>query len=763
MGMSNSLKYQAYILCIVVISSIYNFWIFKRSNKKKLRRNPRVIFLDTCYWIIALLVSIGMYESLHYSNLTNSYDLQNSITQFIGTILAIFFSLAIFPLQSLINNTSFSIVNRILRNEVFIKSLFLLIVIFLFVMAQYLFGTSIVINKIHYGYLIIAVVTFVIVIYEAFRLLDVKNVIDDYEREALSNLNYKWGEITNKTTDLNKQVQLMATIKVHLMNDTKILIEPIFVTTKKYIVLDQYDVVFKGLNSIVNIANQYIELFKYSVQDHDQLLIYLIERFKDLKDAVSDTTHSSIVPSLISATKLLALKSLEIETPMSAYHRSYLQLGLVSFLKEFVVSKELLKDTSSAPLDGIYALEEIGINAANRKNYNISKAALDALSEVSVKCTKLNFLYANAVSKEANRAIMNLHYHMLKNLDRFRLLDDMLVDSLVEPIEAFLEIGDDNPRKDNLSPFIGTGIDPANLFDPYGIRQFLTIPSLIFYAVENKEIKIDLLIDYLEELFTRLNQIVMRANEKNLFFITSEIVDTVYSICFTLLHFIENKKFKKLHKQTIRNLLDQRAFYIFSNAVSGSQESRKHDYYEKIESWVTVAGLYIVIFESWDGFPDNTISSLLKLGEETMGKATFIYEGKPHTDRGILHDVEVFYRYLSLCLYWDFSLLSNIRYRKQILEFIIKKRYLFEERYSSRDKYLPKSMIPVMGSWSIEQPYNPYYSGARDDFARLLSVYGPMKSKFIYEFMRRQELYMQIIELINFKTGKVTTYNLLED
>ena len=61
--------------------------------------------------------------------------------------------------------------------------------------------------------------------------------------------------------NLKKQIELMSAIKVGLTNDTRILIEPIFVTTKKYIVLDQYEVVAKGLNSIVNIAYQYINLF----------------------------------------------------------------------------------------------------------------------------------------------------------------------------------------------------------------------------------------------------------------------------------------------------------------------------------------------------------------------------------------------------------------------------------------------------------------------------------------------------------------------
>ncbi len=255
----------------------------------------------------------------------------------------------------------------------------------------------------------------------------------------------------------------------------------------------------------------------------------------------------------------------------------------------------------------------------------------------------------------------------------------------------------------------------------------------------------------------------MTADDKKLFFITSEIVDTVYSICFTLLQFIENKKIDPIYRESVQKLLNEHVLYIFSNSSSGALESNQADLYEKIQSWVTVVGLYIACFETWQGFPEATINKLLELGNSTLKKSTFVYEGRVHTDRSVLHDVEEIYRTLGLCLYWEFTLLQSIPLRKQVLIFLVRNRHHFEERYSSGDKYLPKSMIPFIGSWSLEQPFCPYYPYIRDNFAYLLSVYEPMKSRFIYYYMRKQELYLQLIDLINFKLRKDSSYIPFDD
>lgn len=755
----STLFFKTYLILILVGYFGYFFYLFKKINRTKIQEDWKVIWIDTFICLTLILFSLTLYEGIY----SKSYILDNfegSTVQFIGTILAVFFSLSILPIQNIIQNTSFSITNRLLKNKVFIHSIILLVLIFLLVSIQKLFGFTLLVNQVHYIYLTISVITFFAILYEVIRLLDIRNVIFDTETEAIGNLNLKWKNITSQTTDLKKQTELMLLIKAALIIDTENLIEPIFVTTKKYIVLDQYEVVIKGLAAITNITSQYIELFKFSVQDNDRLLIYIIERFKDLRDAFSKTTHYSIMPTLVSSARILSVKSLDIQTPLSQYHQSYLQLGLVNYLKEIVLSAELLKDTSSAPIDAVYAIEEIGVVAASKKNFNISRTSLEALSEISVTCTKANFPYSNAVAKEANRSIMVLNYHMLKNLDNFRYLGNTLAESITKPVRAFMEVGIDHPQRDNLSPIIGTGIDPAHLFDWYSMRSFLTLPTLVFYGIDRGDIKVDLMIEYLEELFQEINQILMAADDKELFFLTNEIVETTYSICFTLLQFLENKKMKLQDKKLVQDLLDDRISYIFSNAISGAFSQDERHFFEKIEPWVTVIGIYIVVFQSWEGFSGKSVDKLLEIAHKWLPKAKIMHEGKEFLDYGVINDLEEIYKYLGLCLYWEFSLIKDSDLRRRILNFIFSNKELFRQRLD-RDEYLPTSHMSYMGSWSIEQPLTPYYPAVRDDFAIYLSVYDPTSYNFRV-FIKFWELKWKLIQLLKFVTKEVSFYESLE-
>lgn len=590
--------------------------------------------------------------------------------------------------------------------------------------------------------------------------MDVKNVIKDFEQQTIYSLEKRWSKITKQAKDLDKQIALMAAIKNSLIYETKTGIEPIFVTTKRYISLDHYDIVEKGLESIVLIASKYIDLFKFSIQDNDRLLTYLVERFQDLKAAITDTSHYSILPSLVSATRSLALKSLEIETPLSKYHQSYLQLGLINSLKDYVVSKDIFKDTTSSPLDAVNALTDIAIVATEKKNLHIALSALEVLSEISSSCTKLNFFYANRVAMESNQAIMTIHYHMLLKLNGYAQLSHLIMESISNPIKAYIEVGEDGPRKENLSPFFGTGLDPMSVTDPYSLRQLNNIAYVIFVLLSNdsKEELEDTVIDYLEEILTEVNQLLMKASQKKMYFLTREIVDTAYGIAFTLLQFIEMGKLK--NKKAIQKLFDERLYFIFSNGFSyefAVEDSRWLN--EKIDKWFAVVGLYLVSFQTWDGFPMQTIDQTIEKVANVLPKMIDIFKGKEYINHSISHDIEYVMSYLNLCIYWQQKLLENKILETRLVRFIITN----QENLSrwEEEKRFPSTIASMLTDhWSLEQPFVSYYSQYLWDSRDYLDPQGN-DSYYFNQFMKEHETRWHLIQALKFKIGLIKQYTLI--
>ncbi len=745
--------YQFFVAACAILTLIYFFLLGRKVYLTRFSRRSILVALDLFIYFSFLLIGLIIYFDLVEPRSGIGSGIIDVATGFIGTILAVSFSFAVIPVQNIANNTTSSIVNRILKNELFIKSLIILVLIFLVIASQKIVGSNFNANIINLFLLVIATSTFIIVIYETLRLLDVRNVIFDYEHEAIGNLNIQ-GRKISKITSPEKQIQLSMYIKNVLITQTMVLIEPIFVTTKKYIMSDQPEVVAVGVGAIAKIASKYIEVFKYSVQDNDKLLTYLIERFIDLKSVISETSHYSLITNLIQATKFLAINSLEIKTPLSKYHRSYISLGLLSSLKDFVISKELLKETSSAPMEAVLAVEAIGLKAVSLDNFNISNSALDLLVEISIFCTKLNTLYSNEVSKEANRAIMILNYSMLNKFHSYQLINSQLSESLSKPIEAFIEVGIDNPSKGNLSPFIGTSVDPLNMLDPYSSRLFNNLPFIIFYLIKNKEIEDSYVIDYLEEVFTELNQLVMKADDKKMKFLIKEIVDTTYDICFTLMQFINMGYITD--KEGVRDLITKRLYYIFHNAFVSSYLKDNNWMDEEFEKWFATIGIFIVTFQTWEGFPKNSVEFLMEKAESTLPSVKILHEGKEFTDYNVLNDLNDLSTFLGLALYWELNLIENIPLRNKILNFLIRNKDLLHQR-SSGFSYLPRSIFGLGENWLVPQPFVVYFSNSLQEFRIFLDVYEPQLSRF-ENYMRKYELTWQLIQLIKFQLKEVYIY-----
>ena len=749
----NSTFFLIYVASLVSLFTLYTIFRLKELLIGK-RINWRAITIDTFLCLTLLLASLAIYSGNLEKTSTDTF-VQSNITQFVGAVLAIFFGLAIVPISNIVGNTSFSFVYQIIRNEVFVKSVILYSLIIVVISIQGIFGFNKTVSLVHLSLLFISLITFIFLIYETIRLLDIRNIITDFERDAIFELDHRWRRLTSKTKDLNKQLQMMAAIKNALIYETKIKIEPIFITTKKYITVDHYDVVTKGLSSIVNITYKYIDLFSFSIQDNDSLLNYLIERFIDLKSAITDTSHYSILPNLVLTTKLLAIKSLDVKTHLSKYNQSYLPLGLINFLKDFVISKDIYKQTSSAPMDATYALEEVAIVAIQKMNYRMAHSALEALTEISVICTKLNFLYSNQVSKEANAAIMNIHYNILKTMGAHYDLVPFLEDSISKPIEAYIEVGEDSPRKDNLSPFIGTGVDPIGLFDPYSTSFFKHLPYIVFLLFAQNEASEDITLDYLEEVLSNLNQMLMKADRKRMFFLSNQIVDSAFDITFTLLQFIDMDKIKKTDK--VKKLISDELFYIFSNSVSGSFLNDDNSLTDKVHRWFSALGLYILTFQTWDGFPMNTVNEAVKTANQGLPKLIDEYKGQKIVNSHVKGDLRPFFEYLNLALYWERTLLSNLLLEQNLVKFLIANEENLDMGFN--DNRLPKPVTTLGGYWSLDQPCVAYYQQFLWDSREFLGISQDNLYRF-EQYMKRYKLIWKLVQLIKFHLGEVKTYEI---
>lgn len=748
----------ALILTYTVLVSGSLFFEYLRLLRKDTYRakNSRAILIDSFLAAIFILAPIAFYDGWKHP-IPGDYPLQGNITQFIGTVLAIFFSLAVFPVQNLVNNTSFSLVERITKNEVFIKGFILLTLIFSFISIQWLLGLNHIVSQIHLAYLFMGIITFMFIVYESIRLIDVKNVISDYEKDAINILEYRWRKITSKTTDIKKQVQEMMIIKNLLTEETKLRLEPIFITTKKYISLDQAEVSKRGLQAMANIAEKYIDLFKFSVQDNDKLLLYLIERLIDFKKVLATTSHYSIAPKMVSVIKQIAIKSLEIKTPMSAINQSYLQLGLIDTLKDFVISKDILQETLSSPMDAIIALEEIGVASINQKNFSISHQVIEKLSEISVICTKLNLSYSNELSKEANRAILNLHYFFIKEFQDYkREIGDLLAETISKPIEAFIEVGDDRPMKGNLSPIIGTSVDPLNLTDFYSARTFNSIPYIIWYLLDKAQVDEDVVYSYIEKLFRDLNQLVMAANKKNMFFLTSEIVDTAFDVCFVLTELLELRKIK--NSSEAQRMIDDRMYYIFLNAFDGSLTKNDVHFDEKLYKWFSAIGVYLITFQHWDGIPNKSVDYLMSKARSLQPNLVTIHEGHEFSNHEVAHDLQDIVEHINLALCWEENILRDHRIKMKLLDFTLStQNQIYKHGY--RSTRLPRPITSLGGNWFFMPPYVASYQHILEYFRIFLNVTEQESYEFD-NFMERNEYLYSLIQMIKFHLGEIPDYDL---
>lgn len=758
MNLDSSQLYLLYCLTCAVFTLIYFAYLIRKVYLTKFPRRWILVGLDLFIYFTLLLVGSIIYLNLIEPITGSGSGIIDISTGFIGTILAVAFSFAVIPVQNIANNTTASIINRILKNELFTKSLLILVLIFLVISAQKLLGSGLNSNIINFFLLCIATATFIIVIYETLRLLDVRNIIFDYEHEAIGNLNIQ-GKRIAKIQNPEKQIQLSLLVKNSLINQTTRLIEPIFVTTKKYIISDQPEVVASGLGAITRISVKYIEVFKYSVQDNDKLLIYLIERFKDFKSVITDNSHYSLLTNLVEATKFLTLASLNIKTPLSQYHRSYLSLGLLTSLKDYVISKDLLRETTASPMEAVLAIEVIGLKAVSLDNYNMATSALDLLVEISSVCTKLNLLYSNEVSKEANRAIVVLNYAMLKKFFAYQLINGDLAESISKPIEAFIEVGIDNPNKGNLSPMIGTSVDPLNMTDPYSTRYFNNLSYIIFYLLDEKELEDKYVIDYIEEVFTELNQMVMKADDKKMRFLIKELVDTTYAICFTLMQFVNRGIIND--KEGVKDLISKRMYFIFHNSFLSAFIKDDHWMDEEFENWFSTLGLYLYTFQTWEGFPEESINFLLNEATKALPKIKIVQDGQEFEDSRVVNSLNDISKYLGLALYWELNLIENDSLRTRIINFIAKNSDLLHPD-NSLVNYLPRSVFGLGENWLVPQPFVAYYSIDLHEFRIILDVREPYLSTFV-EFIYKHKLRWQLIKLIKFITKETLSYDPIDE
>jgi hypothetical protein len=711
------------VICITVI----NFFLQRRSGKFLLRESTQEAVMHLLLFLVLVAYPLIVFETFT-NNPKQASDsvVINIITQFLGTIISIFFTLGVIPLERLIGNTTYSITQRFLRNKVYSKALAIFCLIFFFAVLQTLFGANDYINVVFIFYLAISFITFFLLINESIRLINVMNVIKDIEEDAIALFEKYIGPIANRFTDFETQLGAMMQIKGKLVASTKMFIEPIFITTKKHIKEDQPEVVNAGINAITNITIKYFQTYQYSVMDTDELIIYITERYEDLLKTLNDTSHYAIASYFVSSLERVAVEALKVTTPLSQHNDSYFAISVPGFIKELVLSKELARNTSAAPIMGVESLERIIRIASEQGKYNIVLACLDYLVDISISCTKLNFLYANHVAKRANLAIIRLHFDILRNLNGYSYLPDSLSETIDKPLQAFIDVGQDNLRKENISPLIGSGVDLTSIGDPYQLlnQQPFSFSYLVFYLLQDesdKRVEQDLLVDYLDEIATVLNQKIMKASEKKLNNVVMDISQTTRDVSFLLLEYAWLSKLEV--SSELQKLFSERFYYIFLNAIHGAlQREQNHNLLEILDDCISIVGIYLLVFETWEGLPTAIISTLHENLIKLSTEAQTLYKGKYYPNYDILNKIAYIKKYFILLLLWEINILSDPNIRRKLLRIIcidIEKATWLDGRKSS---LLPKSSTGFGINWTLSQPMVAYIQGPLYDFRTLLEV-----------------------------------------
>lgn len=343
--------------------------------------------------IFLIILIIGLFSLLINNTLITVPLKSDIITQsltFIGTLLALLFTLITLPIQRILGKYSQDMVNRVLFDETFKHALYFFLGLFILdFFILFIFPTF---EKNVFGFIllficfsgtIISISVLYIFIMRVFYLLDIRNQIKELSDEI---------KIQLDENDKNEYKNAIG--KIDIISDT----------IQNTIQMNRFEIVKFGFIEIEGITTHFIK--NEELNEKQKFINHIYRILINSSVIITPNLNIIITNSFIDITTGIC-KSLLKKKELSS--KTY---NFIYILEKLTYQNEILDDTSSTYEYVIQKLSELGNTSINQKNHSVLKDIIHILGEMGKK------LNTGTKRSYANLRIIFLFNHCLNKINQ---------------------------------------------------------------------------------------------------------------------------------------------------------------------------------------------------------------------------------------------------------------------------------------------------------------------------------------------------------
>jgi len=433
--------------------------------------------------------------------LKNSKDIAIVILTFVGTILAIFFTLIALPVQNILGRYSQDFVKKVLFDKLIVGCFIFLSLIFVYNFTLLLYNPDTTLAAISILSAYLSVITLLILVYRVFYFLDIRNQI--------------------KKVSINIQNKIISG-KIESFTWLSDELDYIFDVSLRAIQMDRYEYLQYALKEMNLITQKYMIKHKNASSYNNVYFMHITQRFTDLKNSITISNHPKMMDELVKCLGAIGKESLLFTMQSQNEKYNFSTHTIIDNLKDIIISSEMLKGTSTAPYSAINEISMIGFKSIKVNYIGTTSHIIETLGSISQSTSRLHFNYGNYISIRSNSVLIFLVTNLYEGLKTIEFNDDhhlkISLEVINETMRDFFNDEFDHPYKTNISPFYyplaenGIGKLLNNILnkiltsdDEYFCIEMLEIISEFLSAL-NQNIKLGMKREYYTEIKFILSQ-----------------------------------------------------------------------------------------------------------------------------------------------------------------------------------------------------------------------------------------------------------------
>lgn len=609
--------------------------------------------------------------------------LEISLT-FIGTILAIFFTLIALPIQNILGRYSQELVENV-KNDAKLRFYFLyFLAIFGYDFLLLALSQNIILILLSMLLGFISLKVFYNLVNHVFYLLDVRNQIIDISNTIKGHMDSKFGN--SSEIDI-RNVEW-------LKNKIEILIDVI----QKAIQENRFEIVDSGFKELEIIAKKYINLNKtiLSRKQQDEFLSHIYVILIDSKNLVSVNSHPKLMTSIAKCSGEIAKENLIID--MNFNSPNIFALLFVRLLKEIVLSLELIKETSNMPEIACDQLIEVGKTAIDSEYPYVAQSIIKDLSEINKIAIKMSSFRGDDIAYRINGKIADLLNYSIENLDKIRINRNYILGSMIDEIDGNIKFYLDDVHQHFFDVIkILTGPVAENSMSVIAHTLIWKIRDKRFESTNFEKYIGNDLFDLLEKILDLLDHNIKLGIKMKKYLSALDLIENTYTIGIGLIKLINDLNDAESSEKA-KKILENKVFVSLYRAISEFLKIEDSLLFNSIPIYFSLIGITFV--ENKDEIFSEIIEKNIEMSLNLLSEIKTNKEKRK----------SILYSYIRLIGLWTYKWNKNSNLFGKIIEIIkmqdekLAKETTFSQALPIESRYYPRMLIYK----HIETPIFPY-------------------------------------------------------